>query len=118
MALKKYLCHRLKASLLRTVIFSLIAVLATYVYVGLCVSPFFAVGAAAYRGHMGLECTSVFMCAACLLIPVLETAQFKSRRNLDTLYSLPISRFNTALAHYVSGFLQVLAIYTSGCGLS
>jgi hypothetical protein len=46
------------------------------------------------------------------IIPFFELAGFKNRRNLDTLYFFPIKRESMALAHYISGFVQVMLIYT------
>ena len=60
----------------------------------------------------GLYILAVILGIACTLIPMLETDCFKNRRNLDTLYFLPISRFKLALAHYLSGWIQIMVIYT------
>ena len=109
---KRYLSYRLKSSFLRTLIFSLISVFITYVYVTMNAKPFLAIGAVEYRGHTGIELFTSMMAVLCILVPVLETAGFKNKRNLDTFYSLPLSRFNLALAHYLSGFVQILAVYT------
>ncbi|MBR5286949.1 MAG: hypothetical protein IKU30_08640 [Clostridia bacterium] len=43
-----------------------------------------------------------------LVVPIFNFAKFKNRRNLDTLYSLPLSRRKFALAHYLSGLIAVL----------
>jgi hypothetical protein len=48
----------------------------------------------------------------CTLIPILENKCFKNRRNLDTLYFFPIKREKMAIVHFLSGFIQVLAIYS------
>ena len=110
---RKYLGYRLKKSLLRTVVFSLIAMGATYTCVYANAVPFFTIGNPEYNGSTGI---AVLMCLMIILaagIPVLETAAFKNKRNLDTFYSLPLSRFHLALAHYISGFVQILVIYTA-----
>jgi len=60
----------------------------------------------------GIESLATIMCIIASIIPMLETDLFKNRRNLDTLWFLPISRFKMALAHYISGLVQVVAIYT------
>lgn len=51
--------------------------------------------------------------ALCSVIPVLELAPFKNRRNLDSLFSLPVSREKQALAHYLNGIIQIFAAYTA-----
>ena len=43
-----------------------------------------------------------------LLSAVLEFAPFLSRRNLDTLYAMPISRRSMQLVHYLSGLISTL----------
>lgn len=110
---KKYLGYRLKKSLLRTVAFSLLSLAITYIYVYMNVHPFFVIGAAEYRGSTGMDIFTPLMTMLCILVPILETAEFKNKRNLDTFYSLPLSRLNVALAHFISGFLQVAAVYTA-----
>ena len=109
---KNYLCRRLKTSFLRTLIFSVISAFATYVYITMNAKPFLVMGAAEYRGRTGLEIFTFIMVVLCILIPVLETAEFKNKRSLDTFYSLPLSRFQLALTHYISGFVQIFAVYT------
>ncbi len=49
-----------------------------------------------------------FVIILSLAVPIYNFAKFKNRRNLDTLYSLPISRKKLALAHYLSGLIAVL----------
>ncbi|MBQ1206682.1 MAG: hypothetical protein IIX67_05680 [Clostridia bacterium] len=44
----------------------------------------------------------------CFVMPVLSFYTFKSRRNLDTFNSLPLSRRKIAIAHYLSGLITVL----------
>jgi hypothetical protein len=50
--------------------------------------------------------------AACTVMPILELSGLKNKRNLDTLYALPVSRSKMALTHYLSGFVQAAVIYT------
>lgn len=50
---------------------------------------------------------AVLICL-CFVMPVLSFYTFKSRRNLDTFNSLPLSRRRIALAHYLSGLIAVL----------
>ena len=46
------------------------------------------------------------------LIPIIQCGELKNRRNLDTLYSLPISKVGIAGVHFISGFIQVIFVYT------
>ena len=50
--------------------------------------------------------------ALCFVIPALELASFKNRRNLDSIFSLPVSRKKQALAHYFNGIMQIYTAYT------
>lgn len=54
----------------------------------------------------------------CMLIPILELAPFKNRRNLDSLFSLPVSRKKQALAHYINGVIQISVAFTVCCVLA
>ncbi len=104
---KSYLGYRLKKALLATMTFSLIA---------LAISVFCArVNADRFMGHrgsMGIEVLATIVGIIASIIPMIELSVFKSKRNLDTLFFLPISRKSIALAHYLSGFLQMFTIYT------
>ncbi len=51
----------------------------------------------------------IVMCLACFL-PILQFYEFKNRRNLDTWFSLPLSRRKIALIHYAGGAVLITAI--------
>ena len=119
---KDYLKYRLKSSLFRTVAFAVIALVITYYGVSPALGYMefpagyegeYNVEALVYAGYLELSGVAQILAIAAAAIAVLETAGFKNKRNLDTLYSLPLSRFQLAIAHYISGALQVFAIYTS-----
>ena len=46
------------------------------------------------------------------LVAVLEFAQFKNRRNLDTWYSLPLDRWKIGIIHFINGAVQLFAAHT------
>ena len=104
---KKYLGYRLKKAVLPTLAFSLIALAITSFYARVSADGFMAA-----VGPMGIESLATIMGVIASIIPMLETARFKSRRNIDTLWFLPLSRFKMALVHYLSGLFQVFIIYT------
>lgn len=52
------------------------------------------------------------MCILCYIAPVWQFAFFKKRRNLDCVYSLPITRTALAAVHYGVGLISVLAPFT------
>ena len=53
-----------------------------------------------------------FMCVLAYVVPVMEFSFFKKRRNLDCAYALPISRRAMGLAHYLSGAITVIGVFT------
>ncbi len=107
MTFARYLTYRIKNSALRTIIFSLISVAIVFYYV------WKENNSPQDRDNSGIVMFAVVMGIFATVIPMLETSCFKNRRNLDTLYFLPLKRVKLALAHYLSGFIQVFIIYSS-----
>ena len=103
----RYLLYRLENSALRTVVFTVISVIIAQT----TVSDSIGMREVQYNST-GIEILAVILGIFCTLIPILETSCFKNRRNLDTLYFFPIKRWKMATAHFVSGFIQVLFIYS------
>lgn len=104
---KRYFLYQLKQSALRTLVFTVLSVM-------ICLSVTNGTIDTELDMHKstGIEMLATVLGLFCALIPILELSGFKNRRNLDTLYFFPIKRGKMALAHYLSGALQVLAIYT------
>lgn len=48
----------------------------------------------------------------CVIVPIFELSGFKHRRNLDTIFSLPVSRTKMLLAHVLNGWIQITTIFT------
>lgn len=103
----RYLLYRLENSALRTVIFTIISVIITQNTISDCIDH----GAVEYNST-GLYVLATILGTICTLIPILETMCFKNRRNLDTLYFFPIKRWKMATVHFLSGFIQILFIYS------
>ena len=121
---KDYIKYRLRSSLLRTAAFAAIALVMTYYYISPSLSIwnvadnigadfYYKVPGGIYAGYLDLTFIGVVLIIASAVIAVLEMADFKNKRNLDTFYSLPLSRFQLALAHYISGAVQVFAVFTA-----
>ena len=109
----RYLCYGLKKSLLRTVIFTVIAVIISMMIIR----------SDALTGYVQYRETGIYILATLLgviatILPILELSEFKNRRNLDTLYFFPIERKKMALVHYFSGLIQMTAIYTVTYGIA
>ncbi|MBR4032420.1 MAG: hypothetical protein IKJ07_06780 [Clostridia bacterium] len=103
----RYLLYRLENSALRTVVFTIISVIITQNTISECIDH----GAVEYNST-GLYILATILGIICTVIPILETMCFKNRRNLDTLYFFPIKRWKMATAHFLSGFIQILFIYS------
>ena len=104
---KRYFTYRLKQSVLRTVVFTVLALLMCLTAVNSSISYKYD-----FTKSASLESLATVLGILCFLIPILELSGFKNRRNLDTLYFFPIRRERMALAHYLSGLVQILVIYT------
>jgi len=103
----RYLLYRLENSALRTVVFTIISVIITQNTISECIDH----GAVEYNST-GLYILATILGIICTVIPILETMCFKNRRNLDTLYFFPIKRRKMATVHFLSGFIQILFIYS------
>lgn len=63
---------------------------------------------------VSLTVFSVFGVVAPFVVAALEFSQFMNRRNLDTWFSLPISRTNLFLVHFINGAVQLSAAFIVG----
>ena len=113
---KQYFLWRLKGSALRTVIFTLLSLMLIIPSVSESVELPTWIGQHWHdvyaNSSTGIEYLAILLGILCTLIPILELAGFKNRRNIDTLYFLPIRREKMAAAHFVGGFVQIIFIYT------
>ena len=101
---KDYIKYRLRSSLLRTAAFAAIALVMTYYYISPSLSIwnkaddigadfYYKVPGGIYAGYLDLTFVGTVLIIAAAVIAVLEMSGFKNKRNLDTFYSLPLSRF-------------------------
>ena len=105
--LRRYLFYRLKNSVLKTLIFTSLSILITQIVLRECIDS-----NKVENRDSGLYMFAVILGIVASVIPFLELAGFKNRRNLDTLFFFPIKREKMAIAVYLSGLLQVITIYT------
>ncbi len=107
MTFSRYLSYRLKRVALRT---SLLAFLPL---------PFLLMDLAARHPSQNLspspELTPLKTVLAVLatILPMVEMAPLKKRRNLDVLYSFPINRWQLGVAHYLCGLIQLVTVYSA-----
>ena len=103
----RYLTYRLEKTLPGTLILAIVALAINFVTVSDGIG----------KNRIENDETSLYMLAItlgalCTIIPILELSDFKNRRNLDTLYVFPLNRGKMALVHYISGFIQILVVYS------
>ena len=103
----RYLRYRLKQGTLRSVVLTLISLAITLSTVEECISR-----SETIYNETGMYILAIILGVFCTLMPFLELSGFKNRRNLDTLYFFPIKRSRMALAHYLSGAIQAVFIYS------
>lgn len=107
-AFGRYLTYRMEKSALRTLIITVLSLITVISVISDCTRRTDQIK----FNESGIYMLSILLGVLCTVIPMMETEGFKNRRNLDTLYFFPIDRWKLALAHYVSGLVQVLAVYT------
>ena len=117
--MKKYLMHRLRSTMFLTITLCILAVILVELSVSMWVGSFYewmeeAKEPIQYRRLQieGFEIIMFILGAMCTAIPIVELGDIKSKRNADLIYSLPVSRIKMALAHYLSGLIQIFAVYT------
>lgn len=106
MTFKRYLGYRIERSMLRTLVFTLLAVIVSQSIIRSEIRE------TAQNSETAIYMLAIVLGAACTLIPILELSDFLHRRNLDLLYAFPISRTKMALAHALSGWVQIVLIYS------
>ena len=115
----KYLMHRLKSTFFLTLALCILAAIIMSVSVSMWVGNFYewidytkeSIEVKRLRiDNFGM--IIFILGAAVTVMPVVELGDMKNKRNADLIYSLPVSRLKMALAHYLSGLIQIFAIYT------
>lgn len=104
----RYLQYRLKQSTLRTIVFTVLSVMVCLIVTSDSSSSTLQENCR----ETGIYMLAIILGIICTLTPILELSVFKTRRNLDTLYFFPIKRTKMALAHYLSGAIQIFTVYT------
>jgi len=102
----RYFSYRLEKSAMITVVLTVLSILLTQVVLGELLDD------GRTKPQSGLYMLAVVLGIICTLIPMCELSELKSKRNLDTLFFLPIGRLKMALAHFLSGWVQIVVIYS------
>ena len=112
--MKKYLLYNLKQGFLRTVILSFLFFSLVLWAIPETSAPYESPeGILHYAGSdTGLFVLSIFIGIAAFICPTFQLTPFKNKRNVDTLYSMPISREKMAAVHYISGLIEMAVMFT------
>lgn len=105
---KNYFNYILKKSRSRLLITSVIALLLTVSTVDVYVYSNWEY----HNVTVSFGWVSFILGALCILTPIIELAPYKNRRNIDTLFSLPISKFKMGIAHYLNGIIYIASVFT------
>ncbi len=111
----RYLGYRLKKSLPRLAVITVIALIIALISVNDSLQHITyedTAGGFIHTPRSGLGTMGVLMGILASIIPIVELAEFKNRRNLDTLCFFPLKRSHLAAAVFVGGFLQLIIAYT------
>ena len=97
----KYFTYHMKKTVIRFVVMALFLVM---------MANSFTVTSYSYMGidnvNVSLSSFSVFAIVAPAIVAALEFSQFMNRRNLDTWYSLPISRRDLFIVHFAAPVIR------------
>ena len=106
---KRYFFYHFRSTLLRGAVIAVISIALTMAFVTSSVRYHGATDIYIYTdvGFLGVAAAVL-----CTVLPILELMDFKKRRNLDTLFFLPVSRAKMSMAHYLNGLIQTLIIVT------
>ena len=63
--------------------------------------------------NVRLETYTTMFAMLCTLMPIFELYCFRSRRNLDTMFTLPVSRTKMLFAHLLNGWIHVIIAFTA-----
>jgi len=100
---KKYLSYRLRSTAFRTLVITFICAVPVAIYLIENIST-------ERRLNSSCEPFTIVTALLAVILPILETYSFKQGKTLDVLFSLPVKRREIAIAHYISGALQLTFI--------
>lgn len=103
----EYLIYHMKKTVVRFIVMALMLVMLVNTIFVTTVSRF------VYKPgglvNISLEAFTIFGIIAPAVVTALEFSQFMNRRNLDTWFSLPISRRDLFAVHFINGAIQLTA---------
>ncbi|MBQ9112840.1 MAG: ABC-2 transporter permease [Clostridia bacterium] len=103
---KKYFTYHFKSTLLRGAVMAVLALALTVT----SVYPDTVRSDTEVYIRSDISFLGILAAILCTVIPILELSGFKNRRNLDTLFFLPVTRQKMAVAHYINGLIHITVI--------
>ncbi len=97
---KRYLLYLLKNNTLRDIILAFIS------------SVFIITNLNSLIAHELFQNLEIVILILSAISPVLTFSKFNNKRNLDTIYSMPMDKKSLVLAHFISGGISMLFVYT------
>lgn len=104
---KRYFVYHLRSVMPRLAVFSVIAVIITVITALESHSTY-----KPENSDSAFYILSVIIGFLATVIPIFEFSGYNNERNLDTLFSLPISRRALAAVHIAVGFIQMFWVFT------
>jgi len=102
--LNKYLLYCLKNSIIRNLTLTVISIV--YLFTRLQNAPL-------NQYNCTLQALTWILISLSFIMPILTFSRFNNKRNLDSIYSLPISRKQIITVHYISGIISMFAVYSA-----
>ena len=107
---KRYALYHAKSTLLRGAVTAAICLLLCFTFMD--VNPGLNENGEFSWVYIRFSVLAFILAVLATVMPFLELSGFKTRRNLDTLFSMPVSRTKMATVHFFNGLLQLVGIYT------
>lgn len=106
--LKRYFVYHAKTTLIRLFAIMLLCLIVTVITVSDGCDRTIPENA-----NCSIYILSVVLCICASVMPIFEFAPYTNKRNLDTVFSLPVKRKSIALANFINGFIHTTAVFTA-----
>ena len=106
----RYFWHRFSTTWLRLLILSIFS----FCFALLCIDTrSYYVDSLRYHSASGYASILFILFALVIIMPAMEFKPFTSKRNIDAVFSFPLSRTKLLLAHYLNGLIHIFCAYTT-----
>ena len=107
----RYFWHRFSTTWLRLLILSIFS----FCFALLCIDtdPYYYEDMTLLYSTSGHASILFILFALVIIMPAMEFKPFTSKRNIDAVFSFPLSRTKLLLAHYLNGLIHIFCAYTT-----